>query len=51
MSEQVDMVDITTKPDEYVDLVSVCKSNNMVDKHHMNDKTTSASKIHISNNL
>ena len=48
MSEQVDMVEVKTKPNESDELLSVCKTTNMVANHRSNDKTRSESKNYIS---
>ena len=47
MSEQVDMVEVKTEPNEFDDLNSVCKNTNMVDSHSRQDKVTIESKIQI----
>ena len=46
MSEQVDMVEVKTEPNESDELFSVCKNTNMVDNHSRQDKVTSESKNH-----
>ena len=48
MSEQVDMVEIETEPNEYDELFSICKNTNMVVNHSRQDVPTSESKIYIS---
>ena len=46
MSEQVDLVEIKTEPNEYDELFSICKNTNMVANYSSNDRTTSESKNH-----
>ena len=48
MSEQVDMVEIRTEPNESDELISICKSTNMIGNHSRKDETTSTSKHHSS---
>ena len=43
MSEQIDMVEVKTEPNECDELISDCKNTNIVDKSS-NDETTSESK-------
>ena len=45
MSEQVDMVEVKTEPNESNELFSVCKNNNMVENCSRQDKITSESNI------
>ena len=40
MSEQVDMVEVKTEPNESDELFSVCKNTNMVENSLRNDSTT-----------
>ena len=47
MTEQVDMVEVKTEPDESDDFFSDCKNANMVDNYSRTDKSTSESKIII----
>ena len=44
MSEQVDIVEIKTEPNESVELFSVCKNTNVVANYSSHDITTSESK-------
>ena len=44
MSEQVEIVEVETEPDESDELFSLCKNINMVDNHSSDGKTTSESK-------
>ena len=44
MSEQVDMVDFKTEPNESDELFSVCKNTNMVDNNSKQKEVTSKSK-------
>ena len=48
MSEQFDMVEVKTEPNESDELFSVCKNTIMVDNHSRNYKTTFESKNHNS---
>ena len=48
MSEQVDMVEVKTEPNECHEMFSACKNANMVDNHSMIDQTTSKSENHNS---
>ena len=48
MSEQVDMVEVKTEPNESDEMLSVCKNTNVVDNHSRQDEVTSESKIYIS---
>ena len=48
MSEQVDMFEVKTEPNESDELFSVCKNTNMVANHSRKDETTSTSKHHSS---
>ena len=45
MSEQVDMVEVKTEPNESNELFSVCKNNNMVENCSRQDEVISESKI------
>ena len=45
MSEQVDMVEVQTEPNESDHLNSVFKNTNMVDSRSRQDKVTTESKI------
>ena len=47
ISEQVDMIEIKTEPNESNELVYVCKNTNMVDNHSRENEVTSESKNHI----
>ena len=44
ISEQVEIVEVETEPDESDELFSLCKNINMVDNHSSDGKTTSESK-------
>ena len=44
MSEQVDMVEVKTEPNESEELFSFCGNANMVDNNSIQDKVTSESK-------
>ena len=46
MSEQVDMVEVKTRPNESDKLFSVCKNTDMVDNSSGQDEVTSESKNH-----
>ena len=46
MSEQVDVVEFKTEPNESDDLYSVCKNTNMFDNSSTLDKDTCESKNH-----
>ena len=48
MSEQVDMVEVETEPNESYEMFSVFKNTNMVDNHSRQDEVTSESKIYPS---
>ena len=48
MSEQVDMVEVKTEPNESVDLFSVCNNTDMVANHTRHVEFTSESKDHSS---
>ena len=48
MSEQVDMVEVKTEPNESDELFSVCKNTNMVYNHSRLDEVTSESKTYSS---
>ena len=45
MSEQVDMVEVKTEPNESDELFSKCKNTNMVANHSRQNKVISESKI------
>ena len=47
MSEQVDVVEVKTEPNESDELVSICKITNVVANHSRNHKTTAERKIYI----
>ena len=44
MSEQVDMVEVKTEPNESDQLFSVCRNTNMVRNYSSNDRNISKSK-------
>ena len=44
MSEQVDMVEVKTEPNESDELFSACKNTNVVAKHSNQDEVTLESK-------
>ena len=46
MSEQVDMVEVKTEPDQSDELFSVCKNTNMVENCSRQDKVPCESKNH-----
>ena len=48
MSEQVDMVEVNSEPNESDEMFSVCKNTNMVDNYSRNDKTAYESMKYIS---
>ena len=48
MSEQVDMAQVETGPNESEELFSVCKNTTMVDNHSRIDRNTSESKNYSS---
>ena len=45
MSEQVNMVEVETEPNESDELHFDCNNTNIVDNHSRNDKSTSNSEI------
>ena len=47
MSEQVDMVEVKTEPNESDELFSFCKITNVVANHSRNRTTTAERKIYI----
>ena len=46
MSDQVDMVEVKTEPDESDEFFSVCENTNMVTNHSIQHQVTSESKIY-----
>ena len=48
MSEQVNMVEVKTEPNESDELFSLCKNTNMDANHSRNDEVASESKIYSS---
>ena len=47
MSEQVDMVEVKTEPNDSDELFSICENINMVNNHSNPDKTTFQGNNHI----
>ena len=47
MSEQIDMVEVETEPNDSDELFSVCKNTDMVDNNSRQDEVTFESKNHI----